>query len=253
MTKNKIALVTGGSRGLGKNMALSLAKKGIDIILTYKTNHAEAEKVVSEILSLGQKAIAFRLDASDTKQFDSFFDQITKHLEERTGSKNFDYLVNNAGIGIHKSFEDTTEEDFDTLSNIQFKGVFFLTQKALPFLNQGASIVNISTGLARFSLPGYAAYASMKGAIETLTKYLAKELGSRQIRVNVVAPGAIETDFGGGAVRDNAQLNSFIASQTALGRVGLPDDIGSVVAFLCSDDSKWVNAQRIEVSGGQFL
>lgn len=142
---------------------------------------------------------------------------------------------------------------FDTLSNIQFKGVFFLTQKALPFLNEGASIVNISTGLARFSLPGYAAYASMKGAIETLTKYLAKELGSRQIRVNVVAPGAIETDFSGGAVRDNAQLNSFIASQTALGRVGLPDDIGSVVAFLCSDDSKWVNAQRIEVSGGQFL
>ena len=253
MTKNKIALVTGGSRGLGKNTALSLAKKGIDIILTYKSNQAEAEKVVSEILSLGQKAIAFRLDTSDTNQFDRFFDQITTYLEKKTGIKNFDYLVNNAGIGIYKSFEDTTEEDFDALSNIQFKGVFFLTQKALPFLNEGASIVNISTGLTRFSLPGYAAYASMKGAIETLTKYLAKELGSRQIRVNVVAPGAIETDFGGGVVRDNAQLNGFIASQTALGRVGLPDDIGSVVAFLCSDDSKWINAQRIEVSGGQFL
>lgn len=209
--------------------------------------------MVEEIKSLGQKAAAFQLNTSDTKQFDTFFSKVSTHLEKETGSKNFDYLVNNAGIGIHKSYEETTEEDFDTLSNIQFKGVFFLTQKALPFLNEGASIVNISTGLARFSLPGYAAYASMKGAIETLTKYLAKELGSKQIRVNVVAPGAIETDFGGGVVRDNEQLNGFIASQTALGRVGLPDDIGSVVAFLCSDDSKWVNAQRIEVSGGMFL
>lgn len=253
MAKNKIALVTGGSRGLGKNMVLSLAKKGIDIVLTYKSNKQEAENVVAEIQALGQKAIAFQLDTSSTKEFDSFFKQVTNHLEEHTGSKNFDFLVNNAGIGIHKSFEETTEEDFDTLQNIQFKGVFFLTQKALPFLNEGSSIVNISTGLARFSLPGYAAYASMKGAIETLTKYLAKELGPRQIRVNVVAPGAIETDFGGGVVRDNAALNAFIASQTALGRVGLPDDIGNVVAFLCSDDSKWVNAQRIEASGGVFL
>lgn len=253
MTRNKIALVTGGSRGLGKNMALTLAKRGIDLVITYNSNQVEAEKVVEEIKSLGQKAVAFQLNTSDTKQFDAFINKVTNHLEEKNGSKNFDYLVNNAGIGIHKSFEETTEEDFDTLSNIQFKGVFFLTQKALPFLNEGASIVNISTGLARFSLPGYAAYASMKGAIETLTKYLAKELGSKQIRVNVVAPGAIETDFGGGVVRDNEQLNGFIASQTALGRVGLPDDIGSVVAFLCSDDSKWVNAQRIEVSGGMFL
>lgn len=253
MTKNKIALVTGGSRGLGRNMALSLAKRGIDVILTYKNNLQEAENVVAEIQSLGQKAIAFQLDTSNTKLFDAFFKQVTDHLEAHTGSRKFDFLINNAGIGIHKSFEETTEEDFDTLQNIQFKGVFFFTQKALPFLNEGASIVNISTGLARFSLPGYAAYASMKGAIETLTKYLAKELGSRQIRVNVVAPGAIETDFGGGVVRDNAALNAFIASQTALGRVGLPDDIGSVVAFLCSDDSKWVNAQRIEVSGGVFL
>lgn len=253
MTRNKIALVTGGSRGLGKNMALSLAKKGIDIVLTYKSNKLEAENVVTEIQSIGQKAIAFQLDTSNTRLFDAFFKQVTDHLEEHTGSKNFDYLINNAGIGIHKSFEETTEEDFDTLLNIQYKGVFFLTQKALPFLNEGSGIVNISTGLARFSLPGFAAYASMKGAIETLTKYLAKELGSRQIRVNVVAPGAIETDFGGGVVRDNAEMNSFIASQTALGRVGLPDDIGSVVAFLCSDDAKWVNAQRIEVSGGVFL
>lgn len=253
MKRNKIALVTGGSRGLGKNMALTLAKRGIDLVITYNSNEVEAEKVVEEIKLLGQKAVAFQLNTSDTKQFDAFISKVTTHLEEKTGSKKFDYLVNNAGIGIHKSFEETTEEDFDTLSNIQFKGVFFLTQKALPFLNEGASIVNISTGLARFSLPGYAAYASMKGAIETLTKYLAKELGSKQIRVNVVAPGAIETDFGGGVVRDNAQINGFISSQTALGRVGLPDDIGSVVAFLCSDDSKWVNAQRIEVSGGAFL
>jgi NAD(P)-dependent dehydrogenase (short-subunit alcohol dehydrogenase family) len=234
-------------------MALRLAEKGNDIILTYNNKKEEALEVVSEIEKLGQKAVALQLNVADSKSFDAFFSEVKATLKNQFDTDKINALVNNAGIGIYKSFEETTEEDFDTLMDIQFKGVFFLTQKALPFLADGSSIVNLSTGLARFCLPGYAAYASMKGAIETLTKYLAKELGARQIRVNVVAPGAIETDFGGGVVRDNAQLNAFIASQTALGRVGLPDDIGGVVAFLCSEDAKWVNAQRIEVSGGVFL
>ncbi|WP_345952801.1 SDR family oxidoreductase [Mucilaginibacter sp. PAMB04168] len=250
---NKIALVTGGSRGLGKNMALSLAQKGLDIILTYNSKQEEALDTVKEIELLGRKAIALQLNVADVKSFDSFFAEVGSALQQTFATDSFNYLVNNAGIGIHVPFAETTEEQFDTLLNIQFKGVFFLTQKALGLLANGGGIVNISTGLARFTLPGYAAYAAMKGAIETLTKYQAKELGSRGIRVNAVAPGAIETDFGGGVVRDNDQLNNFIASQTALGRVGKADDIGSVVAFLCSDDAKWVNAQRLEASGGMFL
>jgi len=253
MAQSKIALVTGGSRGLGKNMALGLAKKGIDVILTYNSRKDEALEVVKEIQNLGQKAAALQLNVSDVKSFDAFFTEVRKTLTETFSSERIDFLINNAGIGIHAPFAETTEEQFDTLMNIQFKGVFFLTQKALDLLEDGGGIVNLSTGLARFSLPGYAAYASMKGGVETLTKYLAKELGSRKIRVNVVAPGAIETDFGGGAVRDNADVNAFIASQTALGRVGLPDDIGGMVAFLCTDDAKWINAQRIEASGGMFL
>lgn len=253
MTQSKIALVTGGSRGLGKEMVLSLAKKGLDIILTYKSKKTEAEEVVKQIEAIGQKAVALQLNVSEVKTFDAFFNNVMEALKTTFQKDTFDYLVNNAGIGIHASFMETTEEQFDTLLNIQFKGNFFLTQKALNFMSDGGGIVNISTGLARFSFPGYAAYAAMKGAIETLSKYEAKELGSRGIRVNVVAPGAIETDFGGGAVRDNADLNQFISSVTALGRVGLPDDIGSVVAFLCTDDAKWINAQRIEVSGGMML
>lgn len=251
--KSKIALVTGGSRGLGKDMALNLAKKGIDLILTYNSNKAEADKVVAEIESLGQKAIAFQLDASDVKSFEDFFKQVTEHLAAETGSKNFDFLINNAGTALHAPFAETTEEQFDTALNIHYKGVFFLTQKALPYLNDGGRIINISSGLARFSFPGSSAYASMKGAVEVLSRYLAKELGSRRIAVNVVAPGAIETDFGGGSTRDNKELNAQIAGITALGRAGLPDDIGSVVAFLCTEDAKWINGQRIEVSGGMML
>jgi NAD(P)-dependent dehydrogenase (short-subunit alcohol dehydrogenase family) len=251
--KNKIALVTGGSRGLGKDMALNLAKKGLDVILTYNSKKEEAEAVVNEIVKLGQKAAAIQLNVAEVSSFDLFFKETTTALKETFGTDKIDFLVNNAGIGVHESFATTTADQFDTLVNIQLKGPFFLTQKALEILNDGGGIVNISSGLTRFSFPGYAAYASMKGAMETLTKYQAKELGERKIRVNIVAPGAIETDFGGGAVRDNEQLNQFIASVTALGRVGLPDDIGSVVAFLCSDDAKWVNGQRIEVSGGMNL
>jgi NAD(P)-dependent dehydrogenase (short-subunit alcohol dehydrogenase family) len=248
--KTKIALVTGGSRGLGRNMAINIAKKGIDVVLTYHTNKEEADKVVTEIQSLGQKAVAFQLDAGNVSSFDAFFKKATDHLKENTGSTNFDFLINNAGTALYAPFAETTEEQFDTALNIHYKGVFFLTQKALPFINDGGRIINISSGLARFSFPGSSAYGSMKGAVEVLTRYLAKELGSRGIAANVVAPGAIETDFGGGRTRDNKEINAHIASQTALGRVGLPDDIGGVVAFLCTEDARWINAQRIEVSGG---
>ena len=251
--KSKIALITGGSRGLGKNMALHLAQKGIHVILTYHSKKDEALAVVAEIEKTGCKAVALQLNTGDVKSFDNFFDEVQKVLKNTFNTDRFNFLINNAGIGVHASFLETTEEQFDTLVNIHFKGVFFLTQKALPLIHDGGRIINISTGLARFSTPGYAAYASMKGAIETLTKYQAKEFGSRGIAVNVVAPGAIETDFGGGLVRDNAQLNQYVSSATALGRVGLPDDIGGVVAFLCTEDAKWINAQRIEVSGGMNL
>lgn len=251
--KSKIALVTGGSRGLGKDMALNLAKKGIDVVLTYNSNKPAADKVVAEIQSLGQKAIAFQLDAGNVKSFDDFFKQVTEHLKEQSGSTNFDFLINNAGTALYASFAETTEEQFDTALNIHYKGVFFLTQKALAYLNDGGRIINISSGLARVSFPGSSAYGSMKGAVEVLTRYLAKELGSRGIAANVVAPGAIETDFGGGRTRDNKEINAQLAGITALGRVGLPDDIGGVVAFLCTEDAKWINGQRIEISGGMML
>jgi NAD(P)-dependent dehydrogenase (short-subunit alcohol dehydrogenase family) len=253
MSTNKIALVTGGSRGLGKNMALSLAKKGINVILTYNSKKDEALAVVAEIEKAGQKAAALQLSAGDAKSFDAFYGEVKTVLKDTFGADKFDFLINNAGIGIYAPFAETTEEQFDELMNIHLKGVFFLTQKALPLINDGGRIVNLSSGLARFSNPGYAAYAAMKGGIETLSRYMAKELGARGIAVNVVAPGAIETDFGGGMVRDNKQVNDYIAGVTALGRVGLPDDIGGVVAFLCTEDAKWVNAQRIEVSGGMNL
>lgn len=251
--QNKIVLVTGGSRGLGKNAAIHLAKKGLNVIITYQSKKEDADKTVEELKEIGVNAAALQLDVANSKTFDSFFEEVKAVLKSVFNAEKFDYLVNNAGVGIYNSFAETTEEQFDTLVNIQFKGAFFLTQKALNILDDGGGIVNISTGLARFALPGYAAYASMKGAMETLTKYQAKELGARGINVNIVAPGAIETDFGGGAVRDNEQLNKMIASQTALGRVGLPDDIGGVVAFLCTEEAKWINAQRIEASGGMFL
>jgi len=254
MSKNKkIALVTGGSRGLGRDMALSIAKKGIDVVLTYNSNKKEADEVVAQIQSLGQNAVAFQLDTSNIKSFDDFLKQVGTYLTETTGAAKFDFLINNAGTALYASFAETTEEQFDTALNIHFKGVFFLTQKSLPFINDGGRIINISTGLARFSFPGSSAYASMKGAVEVLTRYLAKELGARGIAANVVAPGAIATDFGGGHVRDSKEISAQVAGFTALGRVGLPDDIGGVVAFLCSEDAKWINGQRIEVSGGMSL
>lgn len=252
-TNSKIALVTGGSRGLGRDMAINLAKKGIDVALTYNSNKAEADKVVAEIEAAGQKAVALQLNTSEVKTFDAFFNQLKTALQETFKTDHFDFLINNAGTALYAPFAETTEEQFDTALNIHYKGVFFLTQKALSILNDGGRIINISSGLARFSFPGSSAYASMKGAVEVLTRYLAKELGPRRIAANIVAPGAIETDFGGGHVRDNKDANDQVASVTALGRVGLPDDIGGVVAFLCTEDAKWINGQRIEVSGGMML
>ena len=249
----KIALVTGSSRGLGKNTALTLAKKGVGVIVTYHSSEAEANSVVAAIKYLGAKAVALQLDTSNTKTFDAFVVKVKQSLQANWQTEQFDFLVNNAGIGIYAPFAETTEEEFDHMMNIHLKGVFFLTQKLLPLLKDGGRIVNLSTGLSRITVPGYAAYSTMKGAIEVLTRYMAKELGSRQIAVNVVAPGAIETDFGGGVVRDNPEINSFFASQTALGRVGVPDDIGGAIAALLSEENRWVNAQRIEVSGGQSL
>ena len=255
MTNNsKIALVTGGSRGLGKDMAMQLATKGLDVIITYNSKKDEANEVVATIEAMGRKSVALQLDVSDYAQYEPFFtEKLTSALQSTFGTDKIDYLVNNAGYGIYKTFQETTINDFKDMVNVHLMAAFFITQNAVKYMNDGGGVVNISTGLARFSMPGYAAYAAMKGATETLSKYQALELGSRKIRVNIVAPGAIETDFGGGAVRDNEGLNKMLANQTALGRVGLPDDIGSVVAFLCTDDAKWVNAQRIEVSGGIHL
>lgn len=253
MTPSKIALVTGGSRGLGKNMALSLAHKGIDVLLTYHTKKAEAEAVVAEIQALGRQAAALPLDVANSKSFDAFLVQVKTTLHDTFQTEQFHFLVNNAGTSVYAPFANTSEEQFDEMVNVHFKSAFFLTQKALPLLADNGRIINISSGLARFSNPGYAAYAAMKGAVEVLTRYQAKELGARGIAVNTVAPGAIETDFGGGVVRDNPEINAHLAGTTALGRVGLPDDIGGVVAFLCSDEARWINGQRLEVSGGMNL
>lgn len=249
----RIALVTGGSRGLGKNAVLKLAAQGTDIIFTYNSQRDAALEVVAEIEQTGAKAVALQLNVSDVASFATFTQQVKEALNQVWGCETFDYLVNNAGIGLYASFAETSEALFDELMNIHLKGPFFLTQGLLPLIAEGGRILNVSTGLARFALPGYAAYASMKGAMEVLTRYQAKELGARGISVNSIAPGAIETDFGGGRVRDNDDLNKYVASQTALGRVGLPDDIGDAIAALLSDNLRWMTAQRIEVSGGMFL
>lgn len=249
---NKTALITGGSRGLGKNMAIALAKKGFNVIITYHSSTAAAEEVTDQIKSIGRNGKAFQLDTSDIRSFNAFKQQLENYLNEYTSGK-FDYLINNAGTALYALATETTEQQLDNIFNIHYKGVFFLTQSLLPLMNDGGGIVNISSGLARMTMPGSSVYASMKAAIEVYSRYLAKELGSRKIKVNVIAPGAIETDFGGGRVRDNKEINAQIASITALGRVGQPDDIGAVVAFLCTEEAGWINAQRIEVSGGQAL
>lgn len=248
-----IAIVTGGSRGLGKNAALKLAAKGTDLLLTYHSNAQAAAAVVGEIERAGAKAVALQLDVSDVSQFAGFAEQVRQQLKDVWQRDNFDYLLNNAGVGLYAPYADTSEAQFDEMMNIHLKGPFFLTQRLLPLMKDGGRILNVSSGLARFALPGSSTYAAMKGAMEVLTRYQAKELGARGITANIIAPGAIETDFGGGRVRDDAQMNQFVASQTALGRVGLPDDIGDAIAALLSDELRWMNAQRIEVSGGMFL
>jgi NAD(P)-dependent dehydrogenase (short-subunit alcohol dehydrogenase family) len=246
----QIALVTGGSRGLGKDMSISLAKKGLDIILTYNNNEAMAQETVKEIELLGRNAHALKLSMNEVGAIDAFLAQVTNILQTKWSTSKFDFLVNNAGMGATVAIPDVTEELFTEFLNVHFKGVYFLTQKSLPMMNDGGGIVNISTGTTRFCVPGYSVYASMKGAVETFTKYIAKELGARGIRANVVAPGPVETDFNSAAIRNNPQMKGFLSSMSPLGRVGNADDIGSVVAFLCSPDAKWVNGQRLEVSGG---
>ena len=253
MQQRPIVLVTGASRGLGRNAALKLAAQGSDLIVTYRQGAADAHALVDEVKTQGARAVALPLDLSDSAGFPAFADAVRAALGNHWQRITFDALLNNAGSGVHAGFADTTEAQFDEMLRIHLKGPYFLTKALLPLLADGGRILNVSSGLARFSLPGYAAYAAMKGGVEVLTRYLALELGARRITVNTIAPGAIATDFGGGAVRDNAQLNGLIASQTALGRVGLPDDIGAVMAALVSDGMGWVNGQRIEVSGGIHL
>jgi NAD(P)-dependent dehydrogenase (short-subunit alcohol dehydrogenase family) len=249
----RIAVVTGGNRGLGRNTVVSLARKGVSSIITYRSHREEADAVRAEVEALGERAAVLQLDTGRVETFGAFAAELERVLEESWGRGRFDYLVNNAGFGINKSIEQTTEQEFDDLVDVQLKGVFFLTQKLLPLIEDGGRIVNLSSGLARFCHPGRAAYAMMKGGIEVFTRYLAKELGPRGIAANVVAPGAIETDFGGGQLRANADMQRTVAGVTALGRPGVPDDIGPMIASLLSDDNRWVTGQRIEVSGGMYL
>ena len=253
MSTSTIAIITGGSRGLGQNSAMKLAEQGTDVILTYRSGEKEAAAVVAAIEKLGRKAVALPLDVGKSASFDAFAANVRDVLSKTWQRETFDFLVNNAGTGLHASIADTTEADFDELVNVHFKGVFFLTQKLLPLIADGGRIINISSGLARFAMPGSSAYAAVKGAVEVLTRYQAKELGARGIAVNTVAPGAIETDFRGGAVRDNPEIKKMIASVTALGRTGLPDDIGGVIATLLLPANRWINGQRIEASGGMFV
>lgn len=248
-----IALITGGSRGLGRSMALHLAQHGTDVIFTYRSKAGEAAEVVQQIQALGRKTLALPLEVTDSASFDAFATKLAAELQRTWQRKSFDYLVNNAGAALHANIAETTATQLDEAYQMHFKAPFLLTQRLLPLIADGGRILNVSSGLARFSLPGYSAYAAMKGAVEVFTRYLAKELGARRISANVIAPGAIATDFGGGHVRDNPELNRAVSAMTALGRVGLPDDIGGAVAMLLAPENAWLNGQRIEVSGGMNL
>ncbi|MCR5886660.1 SDR family oxidoreductase [Hymenobacter sp. J193] len=250
MSTSKIALVTGGSRGLGKDMALKLAQQGIDVILTYRSQQAEAAAVVADIEALGRRAVSLPLNAADLSTFAAFFEQVTTALTNTFGVDRFDFLINNAGTSLSAPITEMTEAQFDEMLNIHFKGVYFLTQMALPLLRDGGRIVNISSATTRSSFAGVSAYASMKGAVEVFTRYLAVELGSRGIAANVVAPGAV---FGGGAMTDTPEIRAWVAQMTALGRTAQPDDIGGIVAFLCTDAARWLNGQRLEATGGMVL
>lgn len=249
-TTSKIALVTGGSRGLGKDMAINLAKKGIDVILTWHNKEDEAMGTVKDIEGKGRQAASLQLDMADFKSLDHFVQQVLKTLQSKWNTSTLDFLINNAGMGATVPFEQVTEELFNDFLNVHFKGVYFLTQKLVPHINPGGRIINISTGTTRFSNPGYSVYASMKGAVEVFTKYLAKELGAKGISANVVAPGPVETDFNNAGIRNNPQMKTALSSLSPLGRVGNANDIGPVVAFLCTEEATWINGQRLEVSGG---
>jgi NAD(P)-dependent dehydrogenase (short-subunit alcohol dehydrogenase family) len=250
---SKIAVITGGSRGLGRNMALHLAEKNLDIILTYHSRQDEAETVVQAIVATGRKAVALQLDVAQSGGFADFARRVQATLRDHWQRMDFDYLINNAGTGVFKDYMSTTEEEFTRMVNEHLKAPYFLSQTLLPLIKDGGRILNVSSGLTRMAFPGFSAYAIMKSAVETLSVYMAKELGARKIAVNTIAPGAIETDFGGGYVRDTPEVNRHLAEITALGRVGLPDDIGGAVAALLDNDAGWINAQRIEISGGQGL
>lgn len=252
-TKTRIAVITGGSRGLGRSAALHLARRGVHSVVTYQSNQKAADETVRELSALGVKAVALQLDVARADTFDAFAKSLAAALKKTWDRDRFDALVNNAGTGLHKVFAETSEAELDGLFGVHLKGPFLLTQRLLPLIADGGHILNVSTGLARFTVPGYSAYAAMKGAVEVLTRYLAKELAPRRISVNTIAPGAIATDFAGGAVRDNPQVQTMLASVTALGRVGQADDIGPVVSSLLMDENGWINGQRIEASGGMFL
>ncbi|QSQ23162.1 SDR family oxidoreductase [Pyxidicoccus parkwayensis] len=252
-TRTQIALITGGSRGLGRSMALHLADRGVDSIITYHSRTDAAAEVVAELNARGRKATALQLDVANTASFDAFAGAVREALGTTWGSERFDFLVNNGGTGASVPFLETTEATFDEMMNVHLKGPFFLTQKLAPLLADGGRIVNISSGLTRMSFPGSSVYAVMKGGLEVLTRYLAKELAPRKISVNTFAPGPVATDFRGGAIRDNPEVSKHIAAATALGRVGLPDDIGGAVALLLAPENHWITGQRIEASGGMLL
>ncbi|GAB2684879.1 SDR family oxidoreductase [Mucilaginibacter koreensis] len=247
----KIVLITGGSRGIGKSIAINAAKRGLGVILTYHKQAESGQAVADEINGNGGKAVVLCLDAGNAASFNGFIQQVAAVLRKEWGRNQFDYLVNNAGIAQRSLIQDTTEEVFDQLVNINLKSVFFLTQKLLPLIADGGQVINISSGLARFAFPGTAVYGALKAALEGLTRYFAKEYAERKIRFNSVAPGAIDTEFGGG--KGDEQHRQQVAAAAALGRLGVADDIGLFVAAMLSDDSRFVNAQRIEVGGGIMI
>ncbi len=250
---SKIALITGGSRGLGRSTALHLARAGVGVVATYVEAKDAAASLVAEVQAAGSKAVVLPLDVADSASFPAFVEQLRSAVREEFGRDTIDFLVNNAGTSLHESFATTTEKQFDDIVNVHLKGPFFLTQALLPVLADGGRIVNISTGLVRITIPGSAAYAAAKGAVEVLTRYQAQELGGRGIRVNVVAPGAVATDFSGGMVRDNPQVGEMVRGVTALGRLAEPDDIGAAIALLLADGFGWASGAKIELTGGQRL
>ncbi|HEX6521876.1 MAG TPA: SDR family oxidoreductase [Streptosporangiaceae bacterium] len=248
----RVAIVTGGSRGIGRSSVMNLAARGVNVVFTYNSNAEAADEVAAEARKYGPEVSALQLDVSKVDTFDSFVDEVRSTLAA-LGTDRFDYLVNNAGIWHTASFADTTAEDLDRLYAVNIRGLFFITQKLLPFIRDNGRILNLSSGLVRFVFPGKGAYAASKGAVEPLTRYLAAELGPRGIRVNSLAPGATATDFSGGVIRDDPNYRKRVGDITALSRPAEPEEIGSVVAALLSDDMCWINGERIEASGGMRL